>query len=57
MVKRKCTIWSVVPKDYRSTIKGKKFVLINSPKGTTMVGVNHPLAKKQWGKYIKKCKR
>jgi len=50
----KKTIWSVVPKDYKSIIQGKKFVLVRSPKGTTMVGVNHPLAKKTWGKHLKK---
>jgi hypothetical protein len=50
----KKTIWSVVPKDYKSIKQGKKFVLVNSPKGTKMVGVNHPLAQKQWGKYLKK---
>jgi hypothetical protein len=52
MVKK--TIWSVVPTDYKSIKQGKKFVLVNSPKGTTMVGVNHPMARKQWGKYLKK---
>jgi hypothetical protein len=50
MVKK---IWSVVPKDYKAIIKGKKYVMVRTSKGASMVGVNHSLAKKQWGKYCK----
>jgi hypothetical protein len=55
-MKRK-TIWSVVPKDYRSTVKGKKYVLVYSEKYDSMlVPVNSKEAKDTWGKYLPKSK-
>ena len=51
----KKTLWSVVPKSYRSIVKGKKYVLARDKKyGTVLVPVSSSEAKKTWGKYLKK---
>jgi len=52
---KKKTIWDAVPKDYRSNIKGKKYVLARSKKhGTILTPVNSKEAKETWGKYLGK---
>lgn len=52
--KKKKTIWSVVPKSYRSIKNGKKYVLArHKTYGSILVPVTSSLAKKTWGKYLK----
>jgi len=53
MGKKKKSIWSVIPKDYKSIIKGKKYVLARNGTGTILVPLNSKEAKKTWGKYLK----
>lgn len=56
MTKQK-TLWNVVPKSYRSTIDGKKYVLAYSDKyGTMLVPIDSKEAKETWGRYLPKSK-
>jgi len=51
-MKRK-TIWNVVPKDYKSIVKGKKYVLARKiGGGSVLVPVGSKAARRTWGKYL-----